>query len=58
MLLNSMFSYVPEHRPSIVEIITSDWWKGPTASPEEVKLEFENRKQMVQQKAEDKRQER
>jgi serine/threonine protein kinase len=57
-LLNSMFCYDPTHRPSISEIITSSWWNGPTATPQEVKLEFENRKVLVLEKEEEERQQR
>ena len=42
-LLSSIFSYESSHRPSISELLDHRWFNGPTATADEVKMEFKKR---------------
>jgi len=47
--MNSMLAFDPINRPSIPEILSHNWTKGPTASSEEVFMYFSNFKLKMDQ---------
>ena len=48
-LINCMLQVDPVHRPSVYEIITHDWCKGPTPSKEDIMKEFQARHAQVRE---------
>ena len=48
-LMYWIFNFDHTTRPSIAEIKEHDWYKGPIATKEEIKEEFEQRRQMLEE---------
>merc|ERR1712151_1083698 len=49
-LVTSMLHYHPQHRPMIADIIGHPWLAGPTATADEIKLEFARRLEIVNER--------
>jgi len=55
-LVTSMLHYHPQHRPMIADIIGHPWLAGPTATEDQIKAEFQNRLQIVNERVKEEQQ--
>ena len=46
-LISQLLHYTPQHRPMLADIIAHPWLQGPTATNAEIKQEFQNRLNIV-----------